>query len=50
MILFGLRDVGSGNACLPTVKKLKDMGIPVSVYAEGAARERFKDEFQFISE
>lgn len=50
MILFGLRDVGSGNACLPAVKILKDKGILVSVYVEGSAYQRFKDQFSFISE
>ncbi len=50
MILFGLRDVGSGNACLPTVEILKDKGIPISIYAEGPAYQRFKDKFLFIAE
>lgn len=50
MILFGLRDVGSVNACLPVLKILKDRRIPVSVYAEGPAHERFKDKFSFIPE
>lgn len=49
MILFGLRDVGSGNACLPVVTILKNKGIPVSVYAEGSAYKRFKDKFILIS-
>lgn len=49
MILFGLRDVGSGNACLPAVAILKNDGIPISVYAEGSAYERFKDDFSFIT-
>lgn len=50
MILFGLRDVGSVNVCLPVVTILKDRRIPVSVYAEGSAYERFKDKFSFIPE
>ena len=47
MILFGLRDIGSSNACFPVIKIIKDEGIPVSVYAEGPAYQRFKDKFSF---
>lgn len=43
MILFGLRDMGSVNACLPVVTILKDKGISVSVYAETPAYERLRD-------
>lgn len=50
MILFGLRDVGASNACLPVIKILKDKGVPVSVYAEGSAYQCFKEKFSFITE
>lgn len=50
MILFGLRDVGAGNACLPTVAILKNKEIQVSIYAEGSSYERFKNEFSLIAE
>lgn len=50
MILFGLRDIGSANACFPVIKMLKDADISVSVYAEGPVYERFKDEFLFFSD
>ena len=50
MILFGLKGVGSGNACLPSVTILINKGIPVSVYAEAPAYDRFKDKFQLIAE
>lgn len=49
MILFGLRDVGSGNACLPTIGILKDRGTPISIYAEGPAYKHFKDKFLFVT-
>lgn len=49
MILFGLRGVGSGNACLPAVKILKET-VPVSVYAEEPAFSRFRDHFDLIPE
>ena len=50
MVLFGLRGVGSGNACLPVVDIFMAEGIPVSVYAEEPAYGRFKDRYLFISE
>jgi len=50
VILFGLRDAGSINACLPVITVLKDKGIPVSVYAEGLAPEHLKDKLVFIPE
>lgn len=50
MILFGLRDVGSVNACLPVINILKEREFPVSVYAEGLAYERCKDKFTVIPE
>lgn len=50
MILFGLRDVGSVNACLPVINILKEREFPVSVYAEGPAYERCKDKFTVIPE
>ena len=49
MILFGLRDVGSANACLPVIKILKDQRVFVSVYAEGAVAERFKGQIEFVT-
>lgn len=49
MILFGLRDIGSVNACLPVVTILKDKGISVSVYAEGPASENLKDKPFYIT-
>ena len=50
MILFGLRGIGSGNACLPAITMLKDSGIPVSIYAEAPAYDRFKDKHKLINE
>lgn len=50
MVLFGLRDIGSVNACLPVIKILKEREFPVSVYAEGLAYERCKDKFTVIPE
>ncbi len=50
MILFGLRDVGSVNACLPVITILKDQVIPISVYAEGQASELLRDKLVFIPE
>ncbi len=50
MILFGLRDTGSVNACLPVIQILKEVGVPVSVYAEAAAQVFLKDKVIFVSE
>ena len=50
MILFGLRGIGSANACLPTVPILNNRGISVSVYAEEPAYGRFSDKFALIPE
>lgn len=50
MILFGLRDTGSVNSCLPVITILKNQGIPVSVYAEGSALTLLRDRFTLISE
>jgi len=50
VILFGLRDIGSINACLPVINILKDKEIPVSVYAEGVASKYLKDKLVFFSE
>lgn len=49
MVLFGLRDIGSVNACLPVITILKDRGIPVSVYAEGAALDRLAGSLALIT-
>lgn len=48
MILFGLRDVGSVNACLPAIEKLKKDDFPISVYAEGASYECLKGKLSLI--
>jgi UDP-N-acetylglucosamine:LPS N-acetylglucosamine transferase len=50
VILFGLRDTGSVNVCLPVISILKGQGIPVSIYAEGFAQERLKEKLFFIPE
>lgn len=50
MILFGLRDVGSVNACLPVIEKLKKEGFPISVYAEGASYECLKGKLSLIAQ
>ena len=50
MILFGLRDTGSVNACLSVINILKNQGIPVSIYAEGVAYERLKNNFPLIAD
>jgi len=50
VVLFGLRDTGSVNACLSVINILKDKGIPVSVYAEGLAPEYLKDKLLFFPE
>jgi hypothetical protein len=50
VILFGLRDTGSVNACLPVITILKNQEIPVSVYAEGPAFTLLRDRFTLISE
>lgn len=49
MILFGLRDVGPVNACLSAITMLKNQGIPVSIYAEGAALDYLKKRFALIT-
>lgn len=50
MILFGLRDVGSANACFPVIEKLKKDGFPISVYAEGASYECLKGKLSLIAQ
>lgn len=48
MILFGLRDIGPSNACLPVIKIFKEKNIPTAVYAEGAAAEYLKNKTTFV--
>ena len=50
MILFGIRDVGAVNACLPVISILKERGVPVSVYAEDPASGRLKGKLEIITE
>ncbi|MBI2057846.1 MAG: hypothetical protein HYT63_02590 [Candidatus Yanofskybacteria bacterium] len=49
MILFGLRDIGPANACLPVFKILNQRGLPVVIYAEGPAAEYLKNKTSFVT-